>query len=63
MRAQNPSLGIAIQGDVDQVGLLGLCRSVVANLGSPDVLGLQLPEALTSTSSGEGFWKLQSKNV
>ena len=37
--------------------------TVILNLGSPDILGLQLPEAFTSTVSGEGFQKLQSKNV
>ena len=36
---------------------------VVLKLGSPDVLGLQLPEILASTASGEGFWELQSKNI
>ena len=30
---------------------------MVRNLGSPDVLGLQLPEILASTTSGEGFWE------
>ena len=34
---------------------------VVPHLGSPDILGLQLPEALASTAIGEGFWELQSK--
>ena len=28
---------------------------MVPNLGSPDVLGLQLTEILASTASGEGF--------
>ena len=26
-------------------------------IGSPDVLGLQLPEILASTATGEGFWQ------
>ena len=30
-------------------------RPVIPNLGSPNVLGLQLPEILASTASGEGF--------
>ena len=30
--------------------------SVVPILGSPDVLGLQLPKSLASTASTEGFW-------
>ena len=38
-------------------------RSVVLNLGPPDVLGLQLPEILASGGGGEGFWELQSKNL
>ena len=38
-------------------------RAVVPNLGSPDVLGLQLPEALASTANGKGFWELQFKNI
>ena len=29
-------------------------RSVVLNLGPPDVLELQLPEAFTTTSAGPG---------
>ena len=42
------------------VSAVGWTRSVVLKLGSPDVLGLQLPEILASTASGEGFWELQS---
>ena len=37
--------------------------AVVPNLGPPDVLGLQLPEAFTTTSDGQDFWKLNSKNI
>ena len=37
--------------------------SVVPNLGPPDVLGLQLPEAYTTTSSGQDFWELKFKNI
>ena len=40
-----------------------LSRAVVLKLGSPDVPGLQLPEIVASTTSGEGFWELQSKNI
>ena len=40
-----------------------LYRSVVPNLGPPDVLGLQLPEILASRDGGEGFWELYSKNI
>ena len=29
---------------------------MVLNLGSPDVLGLQLPEILASTADDESFW-------
>ena len=36
---------------------------VVSNLGPPDVLGLQLPEAYTATSAGQEFWELKSKNI
>ena len=32
-------------------------RTVVANLGSPDVLGLHPPKILASMVSGEGFWE------
>ena len=32
-------------------------RPVVLNLGSPDIFGLQLPEILVSTASGESFWE------
>ena len=38
-------------------------RAVVPNLGSPDVLGLQLPEAFTTTLAGQDFWELKSKNI
>ena len=33
-------------------------KTVVLNLGPPDVLGLQLPEILASRGGGEGFWEL-----
>ena len=33
------------------------CRTVVPKLGSPNVLGQQLPEILASTASSEGFWE------
>ena len=36
---------------------------VVPNLGPPDVLGLQLPKAFTTTSAGQDFWELKSKNI
>ena len=32
-------------------------------LGNPNVLGLQLPDTMGTTTSGEGFWELQSKNT
>ena len=38
-------------------------RTVVPNFGPPDVLGLQLPEAFTTTSAGQDFWELKSKNI
>ena len=38
-------------------------RSVFSNLGPPDVLGLQLPEAFTTTSTGQDFWAMKSKNI
>ena len=38
-------------------------RSVVPNLGPPDVLGLQLPEAFTTTSAGQDFLEWKSKNI
>ena len=40
-------------------------RSVVSNLGPPDVLGLPLPEAFTTTTTlaGQDFWELKSKNI
>ena len=44
------------------VSILESYRPVVPNLGPPDVLGLQLPEALTTTSAGQDFWELKSKN-
>ena len=34
-----------------------LSIAVALSLGSPNVLGLQLPEILASTASGEGFWE------
>ena len=37
--------------------------AVVPNLGPPDVLILQLPEASTTTSDGQDFWELKSKNI
>ena len=38
-------------------------RAVVPNLGPPDVPGLQLPEAFTTTTAGQDFWELKSKNI
>ena len=38
-------------------------KTVVPDLGPPDVLGLQLPEILVSRGDGEGFWELESKNI
>ena len=38
-------------------------KPMVPNLEPPDVLGLQFPEALTITSSGQDFWELKSKNI
>ena len=35
----------------------------IDDLGPPDVFGLQLPEAFTTTSAGQGFWELKSKNI
>ena len=32
-------------------------------LGSPGVLGLQSPEAFTTSYAGWGFWDLQSQNT
>ena len=40
-----------------------LPRAVVPNLGPPDILGLQLPKAFTTTSAGQDFWELKSKNI
>ena len=36
---------------------------MVSNLVPPDVLGLQLPEAFTTTSAGQDFWELKFKNI
>ena len=36
---------------------------MILNLWPPDVLGLQLPEAFTTTSAGQDFWELKSKNI
>ena len=41
----------------------GCFTAVVPNLGPPDVLRLQLPEAFTTTSAGQDFWELKSKNI
>ena len=38
-------------------------RAVIPNLGPPDVLGLQLPEAFTINCSRQDFWELKSKNI
>ena len=38
-----------------------LSSSVLPNLGSPDVLGLQLLEILASTAGDEVFWEVESK--
>ena len=38
-------------------------KAVVPNLGPPGVLGLQLPESFTTTSAGQDFWELKSKNI
>ena len=40
-----------------------LSNAVILNLGPPDVIGLQLPEAFTTTSAGQDFWELKSKNI
>ena len=34
-----------------------LSKVVVPNLGFPNILGLQLPEILASSASGESFWE------
>ena len=39
------------------------CRTVVSKLGSPNVLGLSSPEALTTSCAGQDFRELQSKNT
>ena len=49
-------------GLVEHIQLMGY-NSVVPNLEPPDVLGIQLPEALTTTSAGQDFWELKSKNI
>ena len=36
---------------------------MVPNLGPPDVLRLQLPEAFATTSAGQDFWELKSQKV
>ena len=36
---------------------------MVPNLGPPDVLGLQLPEAFTTTSAGQNFWELKQEHL
>ena len=46
-----------------QVQLFTYPRLVVPNLGPPDDLGLQLLEAFTTTSIGQDFWELKSKNI
>ena len=38
-------------------------RAGLSNLGPADVLRLQLPEAFTTTSAGQDFWELKSKNI
>ena len=38
-------------------------RPAIPNLGSPDVLGLQLPEAFIPSCAGQGFWEWQSRNI
>ena len=38
-------------------------KPMVPNLGPPDVLGLQLPEAFTTTFASQDFWELKSKNI
>ena len=43
--------------------ILKCSRAVVPNLGSPDILGLKLPEALITSCAGQDFWELQSENV
>ena len=55
-------------GDIQSLRLptlvaLGSLRQVVPNLGPPDVLVLQLLEVFTSTSTGQDFWELKSKNI
>ena len=38
--------------------IIGPSRAVAPNLGSPDVVGLQLPKILANTANGEGFWEI-----
>ena len=38
-------------------------NSVVLNVGPPDVVELQLPEAFTTTPAGQDFWEMKSKNI
>ena len=33
---------------------------MVPNLGSPDVLGLKLPDAFTISCGGQDFWEMKS---
>ena len=38
-------------------------KAVVLNVGPPDVIELQLPVAFATTSAGQDFWELKSKNI
>ena len=40
-----------------------IIKTVILNLGPPDVIELQLSEAFTTTSAGQDFWELKSKNI
>ena len=39
--------------------IFGCPRPILLNFGSPDVLG----EAFTTSSAGQDFWELQTKNI
>ena len=38
-------------------------KAMVLNHGPPDVIELQPPEAFATTSAGQDFWELKSKNI
>ena len=55
----NPLMHVTRTGNINA----WFFRTMVLNVGPPDVIELQLPEAFATTSAGQDLWELKSKNI